>query len=132
MLGKMTPVEKFKAHVPDIERPHRFEIWKNKDTGLVEMWYKNLRQSPSYWNHEPVMLMEHGMPDINELEIETTSNSNLLRRHVKGLSTIRIKFMAIFNVQVPQIQSQVKCCEDTWTEFWDMFSEHYIEERKVY
>jgi hypothetical protein len=131
MLGKIAPVEKFKAHIPDIERPHRFEIWKNKDTGLIEMWYKNLRQQNYYWNKEPLLLMEKGIPDIADLEVETISNSRDFRRHIKGLASIRSRFMQVFKVDVPQIQSQIRCCKDTWTEYWDMFSEPYTEHYTV-
>ena len=62
-------VERVKCHVPDKQRPHRFEFWKNKTTGMVEMWYKNLRQQSVYWNNEPIPILEHGMPDLAELTV---------------------------------------------------------------
>jgi hypothetical protein len=80
-------VGRLKCQVPDEQRPHRFEFWKNKCTNIVEMWYKNLRQQDFYWNAEPIPILEHGMPDLAELTVQTPTSNKRYLRHLKGYTS---------------------------------------------
>ena len=88
-------VERVKCHVPDEQRPHRFEFWKNKTTGMVEMWYKNLRQQSVYWNNEPIPILEHGMPDLAELTVQTPSSNKEYLRYLKGSPQIHLQYSLV-------------------------------------
>lgn len=111
---------RFKCHVPDSERPHRFEVCR-ATSGAVELWYKNLRQQSFYWNEVPLPLLEEAVPDLADLQIELPSNSQCLRNHLKSLAACRHKFLRIFEISA--IQPLVANCENDWTKWWSMFAE---------
>jgi len=136
--GFAPPIEKIAANIPDIERPHRFELWHDSATDQVHLWYKNLRQKEEYWNKEPLIMNEHGYRDLKELKVATPNNNLVLQRHVKTLAQSRLKFDKVFNLPVPGIKHLLTSADKaSWDEYWDLFSvitteRVWIEKEQVY
>ena len=119
----VAPVSKFSANIPDHERPHRFELWKDEATGHAVMHYKNLRQQDFYWNKEPIRLLPHGWQDFSLLEVESPSNSPQMVQHLRSLASSRGQFMRIYDVEIDSLQAEVGHSKQEWTGWWDMFAE---------
>ena len=116
--GFVPPLEKVAAHVPDIERPHRFEFWYNSVEKNVELWYKNLRAQDKYWNSEPIIMLPKGYKPLSDLVIATAENDTGVLRHLRGLAKIQLKFMKLFDLRVPAIEhllgDEVRQHWETW------------------
>jgi len=119
------PIEKVAATVPDIERPHRFELWYDEQTDEVQLWYMNLRQQKKYWNSEGIDMLPNGYPkDLTELEVATPANDLIVARHLKKLAKLRMKFMKVFELQVPGVAHLLTVdIKRHWEQWWDTFSE---------
>lgn len=122
----VAPIEKFASHVPDHERPHRFEVWQDPITQKPVMYYKNLRQQTYYWSKEPILLLPNGYKDFSELQVQKPSNFSDMKKHLRCLAASRSQFLRAFELtHNDALQSVIGHTKQHWTEFWDMFSETY-------